>query len=68
MKGKHTDDDGDLTMFASGGEVLIACNRGHYWLLKAEQQELPQTEAAMKELHMSDVMTEKLMSYVERTD
>lgn len=28
---KHTDDDGDLSIFVSGGEVLFACNHGHVW-------------------------------------
>jgi len=34
---KHTDDDGELSLFASGNELLIACNRGHFWTLKASQ-------------------------------
>ena len=28
---KHTDDDGDLSIFVSGGEILFACNHGHAW-------------------------------------
>lgn len=28
---KHTDDDGDLSIFVSGDEVLFACNHGHAW-------------------------------------
>jgi len=34
---KHTDDDGDLSVFASGDEVLFACSRGHYWVVRAQQ-------------------------------
>jgi hypothetical protein len=35
---KHTDDDGDLSIFASLGEVLIACSKGHYWLLQLQEK------------------------------
>lgn len=28
---KHTDDDGDLSIFVSGDQVLFACNHGHVW-------------------------------------
>ena len=28
---KHTDDDGDISIFVSGDEVLFACNHGHAW-------------------------------------
>lgn len=28
---KHADDDGDLSIFVSGDEVLFACNHGHAW-------------------------------------
>ena len=35
---KHSDDDGDLSVIASGGEILIACNRGHYWIVPAAQR------------------------------
>lgn len=33
---KHSDDDGTLTLFADGNKVLIACNRGHYWIFDAQ--------------------------------
>src|SRR5262249_16809104 len=35
---KHTDDAGDLSIFASYGEVLIACSKGHYWLLQLQEK------------------------------
>jgi hypothetical protein len=28
---KHADDDGDLSIFVSGNQILIACNNGHAW-------------------------------------
>ena len=28
---KHTDDDGDLSVFISGDLVLFACSKGHAW-------------------------------------
>lgn len=34
---RHTEDDGELSVFASKDQVLVACARGHYWLLDAEQ-------------------------------
>jgi hypothetical protein len=34
---KHQDDDGDLSIFASGDVVVLACEHGHYWLVDAKQ-------------------------------
>ena len=35
---RHTVDDGRLSIFTSDDDhVLIACNKGHYWLLKADE-------------------------------
>jgi hypothetical protein len=34
---KHQDDDGDLSIFASGDLVVLACEHGHYWLVDAKQ-------------------------------
>ena len=38
---KHTDDDGDLSVFAAGDQVLFACTGGHFWVIDAKQQEVP---------------------------
>ena len=35
---KHTENDGDLSIFAKGDQVLIACNKGCYWIFTAKQQ------------------------------
>ena len=35
---KHTDDDGDLSIFVSGGEVLFACNHGHVWTAQVSSE------------------------------
>lgn len=35
---KHTDDDGDLSIFVSGDEVLFACNHGHAWTAQVSVQ------------------------------
>ena len=32
---KHTDDDGDLSVFASGGDVAFVCSKGHWWTVAA---------------------------------
>lgn len=34
---KHSSDDGNLTLFAAEGEILIACDRGHYWRFAAQE-------------------------------
>jgi hypothetical protein len=41
MLGKHTNDDGDLSLFAGDDEILIACSKGHYWILPAKQHKVP---------------------------
>lgn len=33
---KHSEDSGNLTLFADGDQILIACDKGHYWTLEAE--------------------------------
>ncbi|WP_433663939.1 hypothetical protein ACQPW1_18600 [Nocardia sp. CA-128927] len=35
---KHTEDEGDLSLFASGDQILIACSKGYFWVLDASQQ------------------------------
>lgn len=32
---KHTDDNGDLSVFASEEEVLFVCSNGHWWIVNA---------------------------------
>lgn len=32
---KHSEDQGNLTLFSDGDEILIACDRGHYWTFRA---------------------------------
>ncbi|MGJ7442176.1 hypothetical protein [Aquipuribacter sp. MA13-6] len=66
MKATHTDDGGDLSIFTSGDEVLIACNEGHYWLLKAEQRDVPDTTAAVKLLRMNSDLSQSLMTFVKK--
>lgn len=34
---KHLEDDGDLSIFAKADEILFACKKGHWWLVKAGQ-------------------------------
>ncbi len=37
---KHVEDDGTLSVLASGGQLVFVCNKGgHYWLVEAKQQE-----------------------------
>lgn len=35
---KHTEDDGDLSIFAADDEILIACQKGHFWIVAATKQ------------------------------
>lgn len=32
---KHLDDDGNLSIFASGDAVVLSCEHGHHWILDA---------------------------------
>lgn len=42
---KHADDDGDLSVFASRDSLLFACDKGHYWVVGAQQQALTGVES-----------------------
>ena len=46
---KHTDDDGDLSVFAAGDQILFACTGGHFWLVEARQQQIPREAAGGRE-------------------
>lgn len=37
---KHSDDNGDLTFFSDGDQILIACDKGHYWTFEAKAGEV----------------------------
>lgn len=37
---KHSEDKGNLTFFSDGGQILIACDKGHYWLIDAKYGEI----------------------------
>ena len=45
---KHTDDDGDLSVFAAGDQILFACTGGHFWVIDAKQQEVPRKSKGSK--------------------
>ena len=47
---KHTDDDGDLSVFAAGDQILFACTGGHFWVIDAKQQEVPRKSKGSKGL------------------
>ena len=36
----HAEDDGELSVLAGDNELLVACNRGHYWVLAAQCQQV----------------------------
>lgn len=35
---KHQDDDGSLSVFASGDIVVFACENGHFWVMESKEQ------------------------------
>ncbi len=37
---KHSEDKGNLTFFSDGGQILIACDKGHYWMIDAKYGEI----------------------------
>jgi hypothetical protein len=39
---KHDEDGGDLTMFGGADEILFACNRGHYWVIRVRRMDVAQ--------------------------
>jgi hypothetical protein len=45
---KHQDDDGDLSIFASGDVVVLACEHGHYWLVDAKQHSNDSIKPALR--------------------
>lgn len=38
---KHSEDRGNLTLFADGDQILIACDKGHYWTINAKSGKVP---------------------------
>ena len=46
---KHQEDEGDLSIFASGDVVLLACEHGHYWVLDAKKHSLESVKPALEE-------------------
>jgi hypothetical protein len=46
---KHQEDDGDLSIFASGDVVLLACEHGHYWVLGAQERSIETVKPALQE-------------------
>lgn len=47
---RHEEDDGTLSIIASGGAVLVACENGHYWALDVKQQTKETVKAALEEM------------------
>lgn len=47
---KHDEDDGDLSIFASGDVVVLACEHGHYWVLESKKQTMATVKTALQKL------------------
>ena len=45
---KHNDDDGTLSIFTSGDEVLFACSKGHWWIISATSSGKTAKAAALR--------------------
>lgn len=73
MTGKHEDDGGVLSLFAKGSSVAIVCSGGHFWLLNAEQHDIPRTVArihmlgadGIQALDADNAFVESLTEYVD---
>jgi hypothetical protein len=56
---KHQEDDGDLSIFASGDVVLLACEHGHYWVINAKEHSNETVKGALAESlpeHQADML------------
>jgi hypothetical protein len=47
---KHDEDDGDLSIFASGDVIVLACEHGHYWAIDAKQHSPETIKSAVQRL------------------
>lgn len=47
---RHEEDGGALSVIASGGAVVVACENGHYWALDVKQQTKETVKAALEEI------------------
>ena len=45
----HLEDDGDLSVFAEGDLIVLACEHGHYWVINAEQHSKATVKPALEE-------------------
>jgi len=47
---KHQEDDGDLSVFASGDVIVLACEHGHYSTIDAKQHSPDSIKPAIEKL------------------
>lgn len=52
MEHKHRQDDGSLTVIADDDRIIIACDKGHAWIIEAKMLSVPQQPAADVSLAM----------------
>lgn len=45
---QHSDDNGVLSVIASGDTVILACEHGHYWVLESTQYSKKTVAAALE--------------------
>jgi hypothetical protein len=60
---KHQEDDGDLSIFASGDVVLLACEHGHYWILDTKKYSSDGVKPALEQA-LSHDEAENLLSAI----
>lgn len=51
---KHVDDDGTLSIFASEGVIVLACEHGEYWVLEAKMETKATVKPAIGNLVSAD--------------
>ena len=56
---RHTDDDQELSIFASGDELLFTCPRGHFWLVKAGQHPTDSSADSLVDRPTADKLAER---------
>ncbi len=46
----HQEDDGDMSIFASGNLIVFSCENGHYWVLESPQKTAATVKATIEEI------------------
>ena len=56
----HNEDDGLLSVFASGDVLVFSCEHGHYWVVNSEMKTTESVKPQLEQL-MPDVELGRMM-------